>query len=113
MSFISVRQLPVQEIKAGFVQRDEDVTDFGGCSKLFCDGRFFKNGAGTGKVVLQHSASGEPGSFFDIADVGWAVDGSGPRFVVVGAFLRYVRAAVNDGTVTTNPVVGLDIIGRD
>ena len=112
MSFISVRQLPVQEIKAGFVQRDEDITDFGGCSKLFCDGRFFKNGTGAGKIVLQHSASGEPGSFFDIPDVGWVVAGTGTRFVVVGAFLRYVRAAV-DGEVLTNPVVGLDIIGRD
>jgi hypothetical protein len=113
MSFLSVRQLTLQEVKQGFVQRDEDITDFGSCSTLYCDGRFLAVGTGTGKLVLQHSASGEVGTFFDIANVGWNIDGSSNRFAVVTEFLRFVRVALV-GTVTAGtPMAQLDIIGRD
>ena len=93
MSFMSVRQLTLQDVKTNFVQRDEDITDFGGCSTLYCDCRFLVTGSDVGKLVLQHSASGEIGTFFDIANIGWNVTGVSARFQVVTEFLRYVRVA--------------------
>jgi hypothetical protein len=115
MSFMSVRQLTLQELKLGFIQRDEDVSDFGACSTLSCDFRLLATGTGTMKVMLQHSASGEVGSFADIANVGWTITGSGgsARFVVISQFLRYVRVAVDGGTLDSGtPMAQLDIIGR-
>ena len=114
MSFMSVRQLTLQEVKLGFMQRDEDVTDFGACSTLYCDFRYLATGGGDGELVLQHSASGEVGTFFTIANVSWPVTGSGGsgRFVVVTQFLRYIRVAMQGNTVTGTPMAQLDIIGR-
>ncbi len=114
MSFMSVRQLTLQDVKQGFVQRDEDVTDFGACSTLYCDFRYLATGSGEGKLKLQHSASGEVGSFFDIANVEWPVTGTGGsgRFVVITQFLRYIRVAMDNGSVSGTPMAQLDIIGR-
>jgi hypothetical protein len=115
MSFMSVRQLTLQDVKPGFVQRNEDISDFGACSTLSCDFRLLATGTGSMKVVLQHSASGEVGSFFDIANVGWTITGTGGsgRFVVISQFLRYVRVAVDGGTLDSGtPMAQLDIIGR-
>jgi hypothetical protein len=112
MSFMSVRQLQPQAVSANFVQRDEDVTDFGACNALFVDCRILKpTGGSTGKVILLHSASGEPGSYFQIANVGWVVDGATARLAVIKDFLRYVRVAT-DANVTGDPVVVLDIVGK-
>ncbi|MBL8617718.1 MAG: hypothetical protein JNM72_19070 [Deltaproteobacteria bacterium] len=112
MSFMSVRQLQPQTLTANYLQRDEDVTDFGACNTLICDCRVLKAAPGsTGKVELEHSASGEPGSYLAVANVGWLVTGATSRIAVVTDFLRFVRV-VTDSNVSGDPVVVVDIVGK-
>lgn len=104
------RQLQPLTLSASFVQRDEDVTDFGSYSQLNVHCRILTAGS-DGDVYLEHSATGEEGSFVQITSASWDLTTTG-GFLSVSGFLRFVRVGTN-GAVAGSPVALIDIIAKE